>query len=249
MSCVALGWQNQMALLSAADSVRRIFSDLGKSRREYEESLKNMSEEEVKEETSKRLDEYKSLCLGGVTSMLWKDTYSLTKKLHGVYPVAAAMSSILFLLALLFILLGLAASTFSRSAPHAMALAGNGGLWSVLFIIVAAHFEMMDILPMVLLAISCVIFSSIFTIYWYFCSRDLKILLMTAKYLFKILYMVWCRFKAICRYLGVKVVNFFHRKASGQQNHAGDIALWEMRLAENGNADEIVWRQHNRHFL
>jgi hypothetical protein len=35
-----------MALSSAADSVRRMFSDLGKSRREYEESL-NMSEEEV----------------------------------------------------------------------------------------------------------------------------------------------------------------------------------------------------------
>jgi hypothetical protein len=36
-----------MALSSAADSVRRMFSDLGKSRREYEESLKNMSAEEV----------------------------------------------------------------------------------------------------------------------------------------------------------------------------------------------------------
>lgn len=107
--------------------------------------------------------------------MLWKDTYSLTKKLQGVYPVAAAMSSIFFLVGLLFILLGLAASTFARSAPHVMALAGNGGLWSVWFIIVAAHFEMMDILPMVLLAISCVIFLSIFTTYWYFCARDLEV--------------------------------------------------------------------------
>ncbi|PUZ44015.1 hypothetical protein GQ55_8G054300 [Panicum hallii var. hallii] len=130
-----------------------------------------------------------------------------------------------------------------------MALAGNGGLWSVLFIIAAAHFEMMDILPMVLLSFCCVISISIFTTYWYLGSRDLKILLMIAKYLFNILYTVWWCFKAICRYLGVKVVNFFHRRASRQQNHAGDIELCEMRHAENGNADEIVRRQHNRHFL
>jgi len=36
-----------MALQSAVDSVHRIFSDLNKSRMEYEETLKNMSEEEV----------------------------------------------------------------------------------------------------------------------------------------------------------------------------------------------------------
>ena len=115
------------------------------------------------------------MCLGGVTSMLWKDTYSLIKKLHGDYPLAAAISSMFFLLALLFILLGLAVSTFSRSAPYAMAIAGNGGLWSVLFVIVAAHFEMMEFLPMALLFISCVMFSTIFTVYWHFCARDLKV--------------------------------------------------------------------------
>lgn len=107
--------------------------------------------------------------------MLWKDTYTMTKKLHGYSAAAGGMTSLFSLLALFSIVIGLVASIFSRSAPYAVAIAANGGLWSMMFLIMVCHLEMMEFLPIVLLAIICVLYLTIFIGYWYYCGRDLMV--------------------------------------------------------------------------
>lgn len=126
-------------------------------------------------ESDKRMEAYKALCLGGLTSMYWKDTTSLLNKVRAISGPFASVLSEGFAISQAGMLIGIAASSFPKSSPWALAAASNGSLFAVLFNIAAFHLEIFEFLPAIVLLISWVLFSVAFAAYWCVGSQDLTV--------------------------------------------------------------------------
>ncbi|XP_066342621.1 uncharacterized protein [Miscanthus floridulus] len=169
---------------------RGIITSVLKTKKDYEKECEKMSAEEKQKESDKRMEAYKALCLGGLTSMYWKDTTSLLNKVRAISGPFASVLSEGFAISQAGMLIGIAASSFPKSSPWALAAASNGSLFAVLFNIAAFHLEIFEFLPAIVLLISWVLFSIAFAAYWCIGSQDLTIVRLLYKFLSIIVYCV-----------------------------------------------------------
>lgn len=126
-------------------------------------------------ESDKRMEAYKALCLGGLTSMYWKDTTAVLNKVKMISGPFASVLSEGFAISQAGMLIGLVASSFPKSSPWSIAAASNGSLFAVLFNIAAFHLEIFEFLPSTVLLISWILFSVAFALYWCVGSQDLMV--------------------------------------------------------------------------
>ncbi|CAO2152798.1 unnamed protein product [Urochloa humidicola] len=162
----------------AIQSLRNVSNDIINH---HEIDPSNMTPEMKKGITDRRMKLYKLICYCGVAMVMWIDKAALLNSVYQYSHIAAQICTVYLTVALLSMLLGIIASSFPDSAPFAMAVAWNGTLQVFMFFSVFVHLSIMKVYPeMLYLTVSFILTSVLFSIYWFFCTRDPTVCLVEA---------------------------------------------------------------------
>ncbi|KAL6868209.1 hypothetical protein ACP4OV_015054 [Aristida adscensionis] len=159
--------------------VRRFFSDLRQNA--PSEDGDGVTDEEAEKAKTKRIESYMSLCLCGLTSMYWKDSNALLKKLYDQDKKLGSAGAVCMTISLLSMILGLTASTFPKTAPYVTAISAHGALHAILFIVTSVHLEIFEMYPKDIVFISWGISCGLSTLYWSMSAQEPKLLFILAR--------------------------------------------------------------------